>query len=416
MNNLRKLMNNSFLQGTVLLTVANFILSFFNYFFNIIVARSLGPQAFGDLTAMFSYMVILSVPVTVVTTLVIQKISSAGDNRFTYAQMLNNWLIQKLKRWWFLGFILLCASPFVPGFTNLSPLTGNILLLLLIITFLTSFYDAAFQGLHFFITFTIISLATAVLKLSGAILASLQIGGIYSVTTFILISIIFKYIVSIYFFRSHTTENKSTHILEKRIVNILRKDIFWITSLSVLGISLLNNADIVYAKKFFTDYDAGIYSSWSLFAKIVFYVTGPLLNMTLIFFADNKKERHGTVLKLLISGLILLGVGSFIVYQFFGNLVVSIFFGERFIRVIPILGKAAIFGSLYLFIAFVNQYFLAKRSRNALILPSLIPIYIFSLLLIHPSLENLININIMFACIVITSFAVTSLMKEKLIS
>lgn len=307
---------------------------------------------------------------------------------------------------------MIALSPMIPRITNLSPITGNVLILFLIITFLTSFYDAAFQGLHFFVTFTIISLITVTIKLGGAVIASFQIGGLYSVVICILISIIFKYIASIYFFRSHTTLNQSGEMLNKRIISILNKDIFWITSLSILGISLLNNADIVYAKKFFTAHDAGIYSSWSLFAKIVFYVTGPLLNMTLIFFADNKKEKHGIVLKLLIGGLILLGVGSFIIYQFLGSFVVSIFFGERFIRVIPILGKAAIFGSLYLLIAFINQYFLAKQSKNALILPSLIPIYIFCLLLIRPSLENLINLNILFSCLVIILFCLLVLKKK----
>ena len=71
---LKKLWANEFFQGGFFLTSSSFTINVLNYFFNLLAARTLGPSGFGEITAFFSYNNIFSVPILVVTLVLIQKI------------------------------------------------------------------------------------------------------------------------------------------------------------------------------------------------------------------------------------------------------------------------------------------------------------------------------------------------------
>ncbi|MBI3366123.1 hypothetical protein HY041_00650 [Candidatus Roizmanbacteria bacterium] len=400
---LKSLWSNEFYQGGIVLTAGSFIVNFLNYLFSVFTAKSVGPRGFGEITALISYISIFSLPFTILSTIIIQKISAAGTNRKTYALLLEHLFISKTRNIFLFCLPLLISIPFIPQFTNLSPLSSYSLILLIVLSFLSSFYLAANQGLRLFFLATVITIGTAVFKLAGPFLSYLGIDGTTVIIFFLLLSALFSAITSYILFHKKISHNSNEVVkrVGKSIFSILLSRQFLIFALSVTGISLFGTIDIIFVKKFFLPEIAGIYSSWSLFSKIILYAVGPFISISFIFFSstETKMQQKNTLLISLVV-LLCIGVMSYLVYTNFAGALVEVFFGNRFNAVIQYLGMASVFGSLYTALTFINNYFLSKKSLAALILPIGLPIYVFELFAIPKRIESVMQLTIMFSFLV----------------
>jgi O-antigen/teichoic acid export membrane protein len=404
---LKRLSTNSFLQGGIILTIANLISSAFNYLFNVLAARALGPQGYGEVTTLFSYITILSVPINVAVAIIIQKISSQSNGRYEYAAGLEKWMYLKFKKWWYISLLLIIIIPFIPTITNLSPYVGYSLIPLLIITLILSFYDAAFQGIRMFMVFAAITIFATFLKLMGSVLVTINIGNITTVIVFIFLSLVTKYILSLRMFHMKTPL-KGISIPGKRIKMIVNDKQIWLTTVSLLALYVFNNIDIIFVKKVFSATDTGMYSSWSLFAKIIMYFAAPLMSISYIFFSSkDQKKNHTKTFTYSILLILLISIGSYICYALFGTVILHLFFGEKYLSILPALPLASIFGSLYLMIFFTTQYFLSQTSKYALILPIIMPFYILTLVGVGKSIRSIMYIDIFFGFMIVICYLIT---------
>ncbi len=398
----RALWTNEFFKGGLFLTCASFLTNILNYFFNFITARSLGPQGFSEIAALFSYVSIASVPIGVISLILIQKISSTKYDRLSYTLTLEHYFLEKIGKWWYLGLPLLFIIPFIPRLTNLSFVTSMTLIPFILIAFLGSFYQSAMQGLRLFFLFSIITTLGVIIKLSGAVITILTVPSILIILVFLLIATIIPVIIFKIILNKQTIEKTVTKgTIEKRLITIASSNQIVISTLSILALTLFNNIDIIFVKKFFDASSAGIYSSWSLFAKIILYVVAPLSSISFVFFASKESNANENK-SLVISLLVLLGVaiGSYLGYLLFAPVLISMLFGSKFEPIIPYLAQASLFGSFYTAISFINSYFIAKKSNYALILPICIPLYIVSLFILGKTVSLIYFLNISFAGII----------------
>lgn len=397
--------DNVFIRGGFFLTAGGFLTSFMNYLFNIFVARALGPSGYGEITAMYSYLVVLTIPMGVVTTLLIQKIGSSKHPK-TYAAGLNNWFILKAKKWWYLILVFAAITPFIPAVTNLTVVTSISLPLLVILSILGAFYNGAFQGLHLFLWFTIVSIVATGLKLTGAIFAIVGLGGINTIMIFILLSGVLPIFAAQIIFKKITERNdEKPHIVTKAIRHVFTDKQLWLTTGATGVLALLNNVDIIYVKKMFSADDAGIYSSWALFAKIIFFFFGPLISMAFIFFSSKKHEvKHQVVFIGSFILFVVVGVVTNLGYGAFGRQIVDLLFGGRFWSVIPYMEWASYFGVGYLMLAFMTYYFLAKKSRASLLPAVLFPLYMIALLVYPQTIADVMFVDTVFVYVNVTIF------------
>jgi O-antigen/teichoic acid export membrane protein len=278
---------------------------------------------------------------------------------------------------------------------------------------LSSIYNSYFQGLKLFLLIAGISLVTAFLKMSGGVAVALHLGQLEVVLFFLIVSSLVSYLLSVYSFKKETRRIVHDTFPKKRILHYLLSPQYIVTGISVAAMLALNNIDIIYVKKFFTAQEAGLYSSWSLFAKAIFYILGPLLGVSFIFFAHNKNQkdqRKSFLLSLL--GLIILGVLSFFFYTFFAQLIISLLFGKKFISITPYLGLASIFGSLYAIITFVSNYFIAKSSKWSLVLAYSLLFYILGLFFIVKSIVTLFYMNIIYCTVVVVIYLIAFFLEK----
>ncbi len=256
------------------------------------------------------------------------------------------------------------------------------------------------QGLQLFFLFSIITLFGVILKLLGAVLTTLGVDGVHTILFFILLSALVPVAVSMNILQSYLRKKIKVLVpqTEKRIISLLSNRQFILILASTLAITMLNNVDIIFVKKFLSSENAGIYSSWSLLAKIIFYAIGPVIAVSFIFFSSPESKKHQDKTLIISLGVLLcIGIASYVFYTLFASLIISLFFGSKFQAVIPYLSRASIFGSLYSAIQYINSYFLAIKSRCAFLLFFLLPIYGILLFLIPRNLNQIIQLDILFS-------------------
>lgn len=399
---------NNFFKGGIFITGSSFVINFFNYLFNSIVGRSLGPEGLSEIAALFSYLAIFSIPISIISMIVIQRISSAPSSA-VYARQVELYFISSLKKYWFLIVAMFCFSPFLSKWLNLSNISAFAFVPILILTIYFGLYQALMQGLQLFTAISIFGLIITGLKLTGAFVTFFTPAGYIAIVAFFLISLMAAsglgyYEVHKVFVRRKVHDVKALPYTAGRI---LQNSQFIVTVISVIALTLFNNIDIVFVRQFLTAQESGLYNSWSIFSRIVFYVIGPTTSLSFVYFAQGKEQPRQD--KVLLYSLVLLGVFgivAYIGYTMFASYLVKLVFGEKFLSVTPLLGSASIFGILYSVIIYLNNFFLARRSRFALILPIIIPVYVVVLLLVPRSIEMYVKVNIANAVVIIGLYLV----------
>lgn len=400
-----KLSSNTFFQGGILLTGANFLIGGLNYVFNLLAGRALGPTGYGEVVALFSYTMIASIPVTILTTLLIQKIGQAEDMK-AYAYAVQQWTIAKMKKWWFIVIFFLIPTPFIPQITNLTPIAGYVLPILILMGLLGAFYNGALQGLHLFLWFSIAGIIAALIKLSGAILVFTSPTGLETVIVCIVLSGIVQIAISHRIFMNELKNHQAKHLkLEKRIRDIFKDRQLWYTAGAVSTLTLINNVDIIFVKLMYPADQAGFFGAWALLAKIIFYALGPLLGLSYIFFSNKKQElQHHMVFIISFILFIVLGFIANMAYGLFGRMMVEMLFGKAYLEIVPFVEWASLFGAGYVLMMFMMNYFLAKKSAVSLVPAILFPIYLIALLVYPKGIGDVMLIDILYTFSSITVF------------
>lgn len=398
---LERIWSNEYYKGGFFLTITSFIGNALNYFFSIFVGRSLGPSGLGEISTLFSYILITSVPITILSTIIIQKIGESENNRYLTTRSLEDFFLSKAKSWSLLIVLSLAIVPFLPKITNLSQLTAYSLFPLILISFFASFYTSALQGLKLFFLFSIIGLITTVFKLLGAVLAVVGIDGLTTIIIFLFISFLINLLGSLFFVRREVykkTSNISLPKINKRLINVVTNPQFMVTTISVIGLTLFSSVDMIIVKKLFSGEQAGIYSSWAIFGKLIFYILGPVNSISFVFFSSKtNSSQQNKALLITLALLFFISVMSLLFYYLFPKFIVNLFFGRGFYSVVPLLGSSSLFGFFYAATIVINNFYLAKKSRYALILPLMIPFYLIFVFIIPRSLTSIINLNIIFS-------------------
>lgn len=410
---IQQLIASPYISGSIFLTLSNIIVSFSNYFYNVLAGRSLGPQGYGELGALFSYLTILLTPITIISTIIIQKIGKSGDQALSLTQAIEQWVVLRLKRWFLIGIVLVLVIPVIPTLTHLSFYSSITLVLLVLSAFVGVFYGSALQGLHFFFITALISVIAAVIKLIGPVLVTFGIGGYVTIIGFVLLSSTFGLVVS--YMKVHSVVNqhtvKKSPLPKKRLLHILFQPYLWLSSFSLMSIVLINNFDIIFVKRMFNANEAGVYVAWSLFSKMILYALGPISSISFIFFSSVKeRNKHSIILILLILLIFCIGIGSFIIYSYYPQVVLNLVFGTKFSMIIPYLPIASFLGTSFAILTILNNYFLARNDKRALCVFISLPFYILGLILFHQNIQE-----VMYVITAITSSLVVIILLMQLV-
>lgn len=396
---LQKISRNTFFRSSMLYTITALIVGFINYVFNSLSAKALGPKGYGEIAALSSYILLVSVPISALSTEMIRILGARKDHKLVTVKLWEQWMYQKAVQYWFLIIPFFLIAYLIPALSGLSLLSSFTLLGTIILFFLASFYTAVFQGLHRFTALAAIMLISVLVKLMGPLIAVPTIDPYITIVFFLMCGGITSVAISRFLlvrsFRTITIP-KSFLIKERRIRAVMLNKKMIITIMSLVGVTILSNIDLLYAKRFFSATDAGLYGSWNLFGKIIYYIMSPLISISLVFFSGREfKKYHSVVLGAGLVLFLIAGASLFTIYSLFKDVLLALIFSSAFSQITQYIPYASIFGFLYASIYFLNVYFLTKNSLLSITPLVLSPFYLVSLYFFGEDIQSVIFVTLL---------------------
>lgn len=267
---LQRLRRDDLLRHGSLLSAATILGTVILFVFNVYMARTLGPNDFGSLGALLAIFAISSQIGNAVQLTVAKKISelSASGNLNQMGGLLlsSSRFLFLVSLALFAGF--LAAAPLISDFLRLSSPVPVMLVGASIVFYLVlPTFRGALQGLQSFKWLTINRVGErVVLLVAGSILVSLGFGiegvmvalGVAGVAMLALAFVPLRAII-----RNSVSSTDWKELVLKGAPVLV----------TVLGIALLANLDLVIAKHFLSSEDAGLYSAIARTGRIVFFIS-----------------------------------------------------------------------------------------------------------------------------------------------
>ena len=358
-------LESSFFAASSVIFAGSFVVNVLNYIFTLVISRLLDVEAFGEVAALLSLFLVISVPATALAMLMSREAASRGvaghaTVRDLFLYLRRHVALAAILFWAvFLGFIPLLSEllhiPYAPFlvFSALVPLT-----------LLGALQSGALQGMQEFFMLSKQHVLTALIKLAAAVLlvvAGLSVSGVMLALVLALAAgWVYGHVATRSVLR---IEKGMTHEEEGGALRSMFSAIF----ITTLLLALLSNIDVLLAKHYLSAETAGHYGALSTVGKILIYGVGAFVTVLLPLASAAHARGQGGEKRVLFISLAVIVLSSLVAWAFFSlfpEFVVGTLFGPRYLDVAPHLGAFTIaMGSLSLSLALIN-YFVAVRNTS----------------------------------------------------
>lgn len=334
----------------------------------------LGVEAFGEVSALFSLLLIVSVPAAALTMLMtreaaFQQTAGVDSVRALFRHLRKHVTLASIIFW----VLFLCAVPILGIFLQISYTPLFIFSVLIPVTLHSALQAGTLQGLQEFFSLSKQNILSTLVKL----LVSLWLvyDG-YSVLG-VMVGLVLASIASwgYGYFLAKKVLGRGTLSPDTPQVRSLRS-LFSIILSTTLLLALLSNIDVIMAKHFLSPIEAGKYGALSTLGKILIYGIGAFITVLLpMVSAAHAKDisgvsRGGEGSKILLLTLLVIAVASgifFVLFTFFGVPIVGLLFGGRYVQIAPLIGTFSIaMGAISLSTALIN-YFVAVENKSFIV-------------------------------------------------
>jgi O-antigen/teichoic acid export membrane protein len=295
--------------GSVILLSASAVTTAINLAYNVVVARYLGPRGFGQATAVYTLLIILSavtLSFQIVSTKVVAQQSSVEAKAAVYRDL--------HRSAWACGLLLAITIFVFRGYiATYLQLPDTFLLALLAIG--TAFYvplgsrRGYVQGTYGFYRLAVNLAIEGAVRLGGSYLL-IQFGfGVRGV-----VAANAAAVATAYLFIAPGSTTRIANPLN--LMHAMRETFQAVVFFS--GQALINNCDIVLVKHFFPARMAGIYAAIALVGRVIFSFSSAVVNTTFPLVAGTRHEERkdlrviATSLLLVIASGTALALGLFI--------------------------------------------------------------------------------------------------------
>jgi O-antigen/teichoic acid export membrane protein len=381
-------------KNTVWIFSGSMVANLFNYLFQITMGRMLSVQTFGEMNALFSTMIIFSVPFASITNFLAKGISSSYA--LEQYQQANYLIIRSYKSLLIVGAVLFLFgfsfSKLISDYLKISSMTPVLLLFALVfVSMIIPIHIGVLQGIQRIKDLSLLSAGSGFFKYAFCLVLvafGLGLNGIMIGT--ILSSLLIGYVsfqpVARHLKKGQSPPSDNPYHLYAYAFPVL---------LANLALAILTQADIILVKYFFPPHEAGIYSSAAIIGKIVMYLPAAIVISLFPMVAYSRARSESTrslILKSLGMTMVLSGSGALILYLFSGP-VVSFFFGDRFHSAVPLIGLFGLAMLPMALITIVMNYNLARGARYfTLIMLLSALIQISGIILFHGTLMNIVTV------------------------
>jgi O-antigen/teichoic acid export membrane protein len=295
------------LSGSMIMLVSSGFVGVVNLVYNLSIAHSLGADRFGQASAVYTVLMLLS-SLTLAFQLLCSKFVAKSDSA---SEKVGIYRYFHRRSWIFgiaLSLLLVYASRVVSSYLNL-PTRNYIIMLAAALSFYVPLgvRRGLMQGMYDFRRLAMNFVLEVVVKLVGALLLIAAGFGVAGVIAAMVASIVVAYFVARP--RRELREEAPT-ILPTAFNEGIQALVFFV------GQVIINNLDIVLVKHFFAATEAGVYAAIALVGRVVYMSSWAVISSMFPFSARARSdERDGRavlgtamLLVVLISSLFTLGV------------------------------------------------------------------------------------------------------------
>jgi O-antigen/teichoic acid export membrane protein len=367
-----KLKNDELLKGSVILFFTMNLYNFLNYFYHFLMARLLGKVDYGTLAVLFSFIYIFSIPSEAIQNIITSYVSKLNLNKekgkikYLFVKSISKGLFFSLIA--FLIFAI--AAYFISNFLDIKFLLLVFTGILIFFSILMPMIRGVLQGEKKFSKLGYSMIIEGVFKVILGISIFYLGWKVYGAIFAVIISVIISFIVGLLFIKDILKNEKK----ETKFEGIYNYSIPYFISIFV--IVLMYSLDIVFAKRFFSPEEVGIYAVASMIGKMIFFGTFAISKSMLPLASEKHEsgEKTSFLLKKSLKIVSLISIIALIIYLFFPKLIIRILFGSQYLEASNIL---FFIGLALTLLSFSNVILLYKLSTNKIKKPYILLIFVF---------------------------------------
>lgn len=295
----------------------------FAFVYQMIFGRIFEPEAYGALVATLSLIGVVASAVIFFSMVIVKFVSSADDDEQ-----------KKLLPWFFsrglvVGAILCIVTLILTGpISAFIHVDKPVILLIgpiLLITLISLVFKAFLQGILKFKENVIVNNIELGCRLLFALFFVYLGFEVFGAILGVLVSGFVSIALGRYFLKSYTLRAAGVEHLDTRKVLTYSAPIF----VASVAINALMSTDVILAKHFFSDLDAGNYASIVTIGRIIFYGTSPIsaVMFPMVSRSHAKGEKYVKIFLLSLLMTILAGGGALLLFLIIPHLVVESLYG-----------------------------------------------------------------------------------------
>jgi O-antigen/teichoic acid export membrane protein len=391
---------STMLNGSAIMLVAMMLVNIFNFAYNMVMARMLGPAAFGNINAAVTLLLLASC-VSLAFQLVCAKFVARNHADSSKAAVVHSLLGKAWIASLALGAVLFLAQKPVAAYLNVpSPWIIGLLALGIGAYAPLGVKRGAMQGVCAFPrlgTNFVLEALTRFFLGAGLVIAGYGVlGAVGAISASVIVACFIPRIPAQLRVQAGTAEPPS-------YAEAIQAIVFFI------GQVIINNIDILLVKHFFPSDPAGIYAAISQIGRLLYFaswfgVVNAMFPVAAAASPDHKKA-HGIGLPLLlVLGLSLIFIAG---AALFPHLIMGVIFGSRFIEIGWLLALYAIATALYSLSVVFIAYEMSRRIANTGWLQLMFSgALVLGIGLFHHSLHQVIMVRIVLMAAMLVLVAV----------
>jgi O-antigen/teichoic acid export membrane protein len=348
---------STMLNGSAIMLVAMMLVNIFNFAYNMVMARMLGPGAFGNINAAVTLLLLASC-ISLAFQLVCAKFVARNDSDSSKAAVVHNLLGKAWMASLALGGVLFLAQKPVATYLNVpSPWIIGLLAIGIAAYAPLGVKRGAMQGVCAFPRLGTNFVLEAGIRFflgAGLVIAGYGVlGAVGAISASVIAACFIPRIPAQLRVQAGTAEPPSYAEAVQAIV-------FFV------GQVIINNVDILLVKHFFPSDPAGVYAAISQIGRLLYFaswfgVVNAMFPVAAAAGTEQKKSHGITLPLLLVLGLSLLFIA---VAALFPHLIMGVIFGSRFIEIGWLLALYAIATGLYSLSVVFIAYEMSRRIAN----------------------------------------------------
>jgi len=397
---------STMLNGSAIMLVAMMLVNLFNFAYNMVMARMLGPGAFGNINAAVTLLLLASC-ISLAFQLVCAKFVARNHADSSKAAVVHNLLGKAWIASLALGSILFLAQKPVATYLNVpSPWIIGLLAIGIAAYAPLGVKRGAMQGVCAFPRLGanfVLEAGTRFFLGAGLVVAGYGVlGAVGAISASVIVACFIPRIPAQLRVQAGAAEPPS-------YAEAMQAIVFFI------GQVIINNVDILLVKHFFPSDPAGVYAAISQIGRLLYFASwfGVVNAMFPVAAAASPetKKAHGIGLPLLL--VLGLSLAFIAVAALFPHLIMGVIFGSRFIEIGWLLALYAIATGLYSLSVVFIAYEMSRRIANTGWLQLIFSgALVLGIGLFHQSLHQVIMVRIVLMAAMLVAVALPFLRRH----